>query len=70
MTKVILLSDITEVKKAQFVHHLLHEDPAGEGDGVANGGDNQTIILQHVLEPATVVNMKMMMIKSSRKRKV
>ena len=59
MTKVILLSDITEVKKAQFVHHLLHEDPAGEGDGVANGGDNQTIILQHVLEPATVVMMNM-----------
>ena len=67
MTKVILLSDITEVKKAQFVHHLLHEDPAGEGDGVANGGDNQTIILQHVLEPATVVMMKMTK-KSSRRR--
>ena len=50
---------------AQFVHHLLHENPAGEGDGVANRGDDQTIILHHVLEPATVVMMK-----NSRRRKV
>lgn len=35
----------------KILEHLLHEDPAGKGDGVANGGDHQAVILQRVLKP-------------------
>ena len=31
--------------------NLLHEDPAGEGDRVPNGGDHQAVVLQRVLKP-------------------
>ena len=31
--------------------HLFHEDPAGEGDRVPDGGDHQAVVLGRVLKP-------------------
>ena len=31
--------------------YLLHEDPAGEGDCVPDGGDHQAVVLRRVLKP-------------------
>ena len=31
--------------------NLLHEDSAGEGDRVPDGGDHQAVVLRRVLKP-------------------
>ena len=35
----------------KILEHLLHEDSAGKGDGVPNGGDHQAVVLRRVLKP-------------------